>query len=70
MGRLQTANPRFCFVLGFLLLGIFPSDLVTSISVDGNVDQRAGVGIPPYQYLSRSERVRQESLLTDVTPES
>jgi threonine/homoserine/homoserine lactone efflux protein len=33
MGKLQTASPRFCFVLGFLLLGVFPSDLVTSISV-------------------------------------
>jgi hypothetical protein len=33
MGRLQTATPKFCFVLGFLLLGVFPSDLVTSVSV-------------------------------------
>ena len=33
MGRLQSASPRFCFVLGILLLGVFPSDLVTSISV-------------------------------------
>ena len=33
MGKLQTASPRFCFRLGFLLLGIFPSDLVTSLSV-------------------------------------
>jgi hypothetical protein len=33
MGKLQSASPRFCFVLGFLLLGVFPSDLVTSVSV-------------------------------------
>jgi len=33
MGKLQDATPRFAFVLGFLLLGIFPSDLVTSFSV-------------------------------------
>jgi threonine/homoserine/homoserine lactone efflux protein len=33
MGRLQTATPRFAFKLGFLLLGVFPSDLITSISV-------------------------------------
>ena len=33
MGKLQSASPRFCFVLGFLLLGVFPSDLITSISV-------------------------------------
>jgi hypothetical protein len=33
MGRLQTATPKTAFVLGFLLLGFFPSDIVTSISV-------------------------------------
>jgi hypothetical protein len=35
MGKLQTATPRFAFRLGFLLLGVFPSDLITSISVGG-----------------------------------
>ena len=33
MGKLQTATPKMTFVLGFLLLGFFPSDIVTSISV-------------------------------------
>jgi hypothetical protein len=33
MGKLTTATPRFSFRLGFLLLGVFPTDLVTSISV-------------------------------------
>jgi Sap, sulfolipid-1-addressing protein len=33
MGKLQAATPRMTLVLGFLLLGFFPSDLVTSISV-------------------------------------
>jgi Sap, sulfolipid-1-addressing protein len=33
MGRLQTANPRFSFTLGFLLLGIFPTDILTSFAV-------------------------------------
>lgn len=33
MGKLQTATPRFAFTLGVLLLGVFPSDLVTSITV-------------------------------------
>lgn len=33
MGKLQSATPRLSFVLGFLLLGFFPSDLVTSVSV-------------------------------------
>jgi hypothetical protein len=35
MGKLQTATPKTTFVLGFLLLGFFPSDLVTSFSVGG-----------------------------------
>jgi hypothetical protein len=35
MGRLQSATPKTAFVLGFLLLGLFPSDLITSISVGG-----------------------------------
>jgi hypothetical protein len=33
MGRLQTANPRFSFKLGFLLLGVFPTDILTSWAV-------------------------------------
>jgi Sap-like sulfolipid-1-addressing protein len=37
MGRLQEATPRFAFVLGFLLLGFFPSDLVTSVTVGGHL---------------------------------
>jgi hypothetical protein len=41
MGRLLTASPRFSFALGFLLLGIFPTDIFTSVSVGaflGNQD--------------------------------
>lgn len=37
MGRLQTATTRFAFVIGFLLLGFFPSDLVTALSVGGRL---------------------------------
>jgi hypothetical protein len=33
MGKLQTAHPRFCFTLGFLLLGVFPTDILTSVAV-------------------------------------
>jgi hypothetical protein len=33
MGKLQNATPKTTFVLGFLLLGFFPSDLITSFSV-------------------------------------
>lgn len=33
MGKLQNATPKTALVLGFLLLGFFPSDIVTSFSV-------------------------------------
>jgi hypothetical protein len=48
MGKLQTANPRFCFALGFLLLGVFPSDLVTSVSVGSFLSAR---GDPWWHYI-------------------
>ncbi|HEX6152102.1 MAG TPA: GAP family protein [Solirubrobacterales bacterium] len=35
MGKLQDATPKMALVLGFLLLGFFPSDLITSISIGG-----------------------------------
>jgi len=37
MGKLQTATPRFAFTLGLLLLGIFPTDIVSSISVGASM---------------------------------
>jgi hypothetical protein len=33
MGKLQAATPKFAFILGLLLLGIFPTDIVTSTTV-------------------------------------
>ncbi|GAA0241952.1 GAP family protein [Haladaptatus pallidirubidus] len=33
MAKLTSANPRFSFRLGFLLMGFFPSDLLTSAAV-------------------------------------
>ena len=33
MGKLQTATPTFSFGLGFLLLGVFPTDILTSWAV-------------------------------------
>ncbi|MWG34236.1 GAP family protein [Halomarina oriensis] len=33
MGRLGRATPRFAFRLGFLLLGVFPTDVLTSVAV-------------------------------------
>ena len=37
MGKLETAKPRFSFRLGFLLLGFFPTDILTSIAVGGHL---------------------------------
>jgi Sap, sulfolipid-1-addressing protein len=33
MGKLQKATPGFAFILGLLLLGVFPTDIVSSFSV-------------------------------------
>lgn len=33
MGTLENADPKFSFKLGFLLLGVFPTDILTSFSV-------------------------------------
>lgn len=33
MGKLQTASPKVAFTLGVLLLGIFPTDILTSVAV-------------------------------------
>jgi Sap, sulfolipid-1-addressing protein len=33
MGKLQTAKPRFSFLLGAALLGVFPTDIITSVAV-------------------------------------
>ncbi len=43
MGRLETATWPLSFALGFVLLGVFPSDLITSIAVGTHV---AGHGDP------------------------
>jgi hypothetical protein len=48
MGKLQDARPRLSFTLGFLLLGIFPTDIITSVAVGGTL---AGRGDPFWYYL-------------------
>lgn len=48
MGKLQTASPRFSFRLGFLLLGIFPTDILTSVAVGAYL---AGHGDPWWHSL-------------------
>ena len=42
MGKLQQATPGFSFKLGFLLLGVFPTDIVTSVTVGAKL-ARAGM---------------------------
>ncbi|HEY7629788.1 MAG TPA: GAP family protein [Thermoleophilaceae bacterium] len=37
MGKLEEAKPKGAFKLGFLLLGVFPTDILTSIAVGGTV---------------------------------
>jgi Sap, sulfolipid-1-addressing protein len=48
MGKLQTAHPRFSFSLGFLLLGVFPTDILTSVAVGSYL---AGHGDPWWHCL-------------------
>jgi Sap-like sulfolipid-1-addressing protein len=40
MGKLQSATPKLAFTLGFLLLGFFPSDIVTSLTVGAHLGDR------------------------------
>jgi threonine/homoserine/homoserine lactone efflux protein len=35
MGKLEAAQPKDSFKLGFLLLGLFPGDILTSVAVGG-----------------------------------
>ena len=54
MGKLGTATPRFSFRLGFLLLGFFPTNLLTSIVVGSYL---AATGAPwvdalPFVFLT------------------
>lgn len=41
MGKLENATGRLSFTLGFLLLGFFPSDLLTSIAVGAHLGGHA-----------------------------
>jgi threonine/homoserine/homoserine lactone efflux protein len=40
MGRLEAATPRLSFTMGFLLLGFFPTDVVTSVTVGAHLAAR------------------------------
>lgn len=43
IGTLAEASPRFSFSLGFLLLGVFPTDILTSTAVGSHLANR---GLP------------------------
>ncbi len=47
MGKLQTATPKFSFRLGALLLGIFPTDILTSVAVGTSLAATVNRGPPP-----------------------
>ncbi|WP_121820142.1 GAP family protein [Halostella salina] len=40
MGKLTGASPRFSFRLGFLLLGVFPTDILTAVAVGSFLSAR------------------------------
>jgi len=42
MGRLQTASAPLSVTLGFLLLGVLPADIITSIAVGAHVAAHGG----------------------------
>jgi hypothetical protein len=42
MGKLQHASPRFAFLLGLALLGIFPTDIASSVTVGLHVARHGG----------------------------
>jgi hypothetical protein len=48
MAKLQHATPRFAFALGALLLGVFPTDILTSVTVGLHVARQ---GDPWWQCL-------------------
>jgi hypothetical protein len=42
MSKLQTAEPKFAFMLGALLLGVFPTDILTSVTAGLHVGRHGG----------------------------
>lgn len=42
MGKLQEARPKFAFLLGLALLGVFPTDIASSITVGLHVERHGG----------------------------
>ncbi|MGN6587317.1 MAG: GAP family protein [Solirubrobacterales bacterium] len=51
MGRLQSATPKTALVLGFLLLGFFPSDVVTAVSVGAFLAHNGDTDLQALPYI-------------------
>jgi threonine/homoserine/homoserine lactone efflux protein len=54
MGELENAQPKRSFRLGFLLLGVFPTDILTSVAVGGSVARHGDSwwGVLPFVLLT------------------
>ena len=54
MGKLESADPKESFKLGFLLLGLFPSDILTGLAVGGFVvsHQEPWVAVLPFVFTT------------------
>ena len=54
MGKLQTATPRFALTLGILLLGVFPTDIITAITYGSHVARHGDpwVSVVPFVGLT------------------
>ena len=49
-GEAPDSHPKFSFRLGFLLLGVFPTDIITSVTVGTKVAREGD----PWLYAVRS----------------
>jgi Sap, sulfolipid-1-addressing protein len=52
MGKLQTATPKFAFILGLLLLGIFPTDIITSVTVGAHLANEGGPWVDGLPFIA------------------
>jgi hypothetical protein len=54
MGKLEEEKPKGALKLGFLLLGVFPTDILTSIAVGGSVaaHHESWFGVLPFVFMT------------------
>lgn len=51
MNKLEEATPKFAFILGLLLLGVFPTDIITSVAVGGCGAPFQGTGLDELEFV-------------------